>query len=52
MAADAVDDAINNRRQNMQAYVADWFMNRCVPLLRRAHSVMCYHLVEVFLHIT
>jgi hypothetical protein len=28
MAADAVDDAINNRRQNMQEYVADWFLNR------------------------
>jgi hypothetical protein len=28
MAADAVDDAINNRRQNMQEYAADWFLNR------------------------
>ncbi len=26
--ADAVDDAINNRRQNLQEYVRDWLSNR------------------------
>ncbi len=29
MKADAIDDAIQNRRQNMQEFVKDWFMNRC-----------------------
>ena len=26
--ADAVDDSLQNRRQNMQEYVKDWFLNR------------------------
>jgi hypothetical protein len=28
LRADAVDDSLQNRRQNLQEYVKDWFLNR------------------------